>query len=131
MPDDTRVRRPRAGERAPAPACLVFVEGDPAWLGRTVALDGEVVLGRDAGCAVHLDAEDVSRRHARVAPDGDGHVVVDLGSTNGTFVNGEQLRDARRLAPGDRLAVASYVAKYLPPNDPEAILHAELHRRAT
>jgi diguanylate cyclase (GGDEF)-like protein len=106
------------------------VEGDAAWLGRTVPLEGETVLGRDPGASVPLDGEDVSRRHARVSPAGDGHAVVDLGSTNGTLVNGQPVRDARRLSPGDRIAIGSYVAKYLGPNDPEARLHAELHQRA-
>jgi diguanylate cyclase (GGDEF)-like protein len=62
--------------------------------------------------------------------DGDGHVVVDLQSTNGTWVNGERVK-TRRLEPGDRLAIGACVAKYLPANDPEARLAAELHRRAT
>ncbi|HSN91028.1 MAG TPA: GGDEF domain-containing protein [Anaeromyxobacteraceae bacterium] len=131
MPDETRVKPPRPGDARPAPACLVFVEGDPSWLGRTVPLEGEITLGRDAACAVRLDGEDVSRRHARVAPEGDGHAVVDLGSTNGTLVNGEAVASVRRLSPGDRIAIGPYVAKYLGPNDPEATLHAELHRRAT
>jgi len=130
VPDETRVKPPRPGDAETAPACLVFVEGDPSWLGRTVPLEGEITLGRDVACAIRLDGEDVSRRHARVAPDGDGHAVVDLGSTNGTLVNGAAVA-VRRLAPGDRIAIGPYVAKYLGPNDPEARLHAELHRRAT
>jgi diguanylate cyclase (GGDEF)-like protein len=108
----------------------VLLEGEDALAGRAVVLEGEVVLGRDDGCALRLDADDVSRRHARIVPDGDGHAVVDLGSTNGTFVNGERVVAARRLAPGDRLAVGPYLAKYVPANDPEARLAAELHRRA-
>ncbi len=111
--DATRVRppgeegAPRAGE-----ACLVFVEGE-ALLGVRVPLaGGDVVLGRDPGCTVPLPAEDVSRRHARIAPDGDGHAVTDLGSTNGTFVNGAAV-ERRRLAPGDRIRVGGFVAAYV------------------
>jgi diguanylate cyclase (GGDEF)-like protein len=129
VPDETRARKPRAREAEPVPACLVFVEGDPSWLGRTVALEAETTLGRDPACQVRLEGEDVSRRHARISQDGEGHAVVDLGSTNGTLVNGEAVA-ARRLSPGDRIAIGPYVAKYLGPNDPEARLHAELHRRA-
>jgi diguanylate cyclase (GGDEF)-like protein len=131
MPDETRVKPPiAAGEPAPGPACLVFLEGDATWVGRAVALEGEVTLGRDERSAVRLDGDDVSRQHARIGPDGDGHAIVDLASTNGTWVNGERI-ERRRLAPGDRIALGGYVAKYLAANDPEARAAEELHRRAT
>jgi diguanylate cyclase (GGDEF)-like protein len=118
-------RAPTEGE-----ACLVFVEGHATILGQRITLQSEVVLGRDPACAVRLDAEDVSRRHARVAPEGAGHVVGDLGSLNGTWVNGLQV-EVRRLTSGDRIRVGPYVAKYLAAGDAEATYHAELHRRAT
>lgn len=108
--DATRIRPP-GGEPRRGDACLVFVEGGAA-LGLVVALGEEVVLGRDAECTVPLVAEDVSRRHARVAPDGDGHVVADLGSTNGTWVNDEEV-GTRRLCGGDRIRVGSFVATYV------------------
>lgn len=111
-------------------ACLVIVEGHGALLGLRVPLREEIVLGRDPACALRLEAEDVSRRHARVAPEGDGHVVGDLGSLNGTWVNGLQV-ELRRLASGDRIRVGPYVAKYLAADDAEAAYHAELHRQAT
>ncbi|HUL58765.1 MAG TPA: GGDEF domain-containing protein [Anaeromyxobacteraceae bacterium] len=129
---ETRIREQGSGE-APSPgggACLVVVEGDAEWLGRRIPLDAEVVLGRDAGCGVRLESDDVSRRHARVAPAAGGHAVADLGSTNGTFVNGEEVR-ARRLARGDLLRVGPFALEYRPAGDPAARLHAELHLRAT
>ncbi|MGH2631764.1 MAG: FHA domain-containing protein, partial [Tepidiformaceae bacterium] len=51
----------------------------------------EVVIGRDPTCDVHVSHPAVSKRHARIvtAPGGHGRVLEDLGSTNGTFVNGE------------------------------------------
>ncbi len=117
--DATRVRpplddaAPRGGE-----ASLVFVEGE-ALLGVRVSLaaGAEVVLGRDPACTVPLPAEDVSRRHARIAPDGDGHAVTDLGSTNGTWVNGVQV-ETRRLAAGDRIRVGAFVVAYVAVGDP-------------
>jgi two-component system cell cycle response regulator len=119
--DPTRVRAPGAEPRA-ADACLVFVEGEAA-LGRRVPLGAEVVLGRDVSCTVPLVAEDVSRRHARIAPDGDGHVLADLSSTNGTFVNGRRI-ETHRLAAGDRVRVGSFVAAYVAAGD-EAGRHLE------
>ncbi|HET8539717.1 MAG TPA: diguanylate cyclase [Anaeromyxobacter sp.] len=114
--DATRVRSPGEGE-APrrGAACLVFVEG-AALLGVRVPLEAEVVLGRDPGCTVALPSEDVSRRHARIAPEEDGHVVADLGSTNGTWVNGVEV-ERRRLAAGDRIRVGAYVAAYVATGD--------------
>jgi len=130
MTKETVVRIPALRKTDGGEACLVFVEGDGTLLGRRVALESEVVIGRDPTCAIRLDADDVSRRHARVAPEGDGHVVGDLGSLNGTWVNGLEV-ELRRLCPGDRIRVGPYVAKYLPAGDVESGYHAELHRRAT
>jgi diguanylate cyclase (GGDEF)-like protein len=130
MGNDTVIRPPALGSGAGGEACLVFVEGRGTVLGQRIALRSEVVLGRDPTCAVRLDAEDVSRRHARVAPDGTGHVVGDLGSLNGTWVNGLEV-ERRRLASGDRIRVGPYVAKYLAAGEAEAGFHDELLRRAT
>jgi diguanylate cyclase (GGDEF)-like protein len=91
------------------------VEGD-AVLGLTVALDGEVVLGRDPACSVPLPSDEVSRRHARIDVDGGGHVLADLGSTNGTWVNGRAV-ERHKLAAGDRIRVGGFVAAYVAPGD--------------
>ncbi len=98
-------------------------------LGLRVALEGEVVIGRDAGCAVRLQADDVSRRHARVAPDGDGHVVVDLGSTNGTWVNGREV-ETHRLRAGDVVRLGSFAARYVAAGDPDGSQIEDLARVA-
>jgi two-component system cell cycle response regulator len=90
---------------------------------------GEVTLGRDVGCDLVLDAEDVSRRHARVRAAGAGHEVEDLGSTNGTFVGGVQVA-SRALAAGDLIRLGSVVVKYLAGGDLEALYVAELKRLA-
>lgn len=99
MAIETVIRLPALSPAEDAKACLVFVEGHGTVLGQRVALDAEIVIGRDPTCAVRLDGDDVSRRHARVAPEGDGHVVGDLGSLNGTWVNGLEV-ELRRLSPG-------------------------------
>ncbi len=119
MPEETRSRPPGDGPPSGAggDACLVFVEGD-AVLGLRVPLEREVELGRDAACAVRLPSDDVSRRHARIAADAEGHLVVDLGSTNGTWVNGRRV-ELHRLRAGDRLRVGAFVARYVAAGDPE------------
>jgi DNA-binding winged helix-turn-helix (wHTH) protein len=64
---------------------------------------GENVLGRDPGSVVWIDSPRVSRRHAVVRVSKDEAVVEDLGSKNGTFVNGCRLEAPARLRDGDRL----------------------------
>jgi diguanylate cyclase (GGDEF)-like protein len=113
--EDTRIRPPRPTERRSGGCALLFVAGE-GLVGLRVPLDAELVLGRDPGCAVPLPASDVSRQHLRIAPDGDGHVLVDLGSTNGTLVNGAAVA-SRRLAPGDRITIGPYLARYLRAGD--------------
>src|SRR5207248_72932 len=62
--------------------------------GRRVSIEGEpVTIGRQAECDVVLDDTNVSRRHAEVRRQGDGYVLVDLGSTNGSKVNGAQVKE--------------------------------------
>ena len=61
-----------------------------------------LTFGRLPECTVTFDDTNVSREHAEIRPDGDGFVLSDLGSTNGTTVNGEPVT-ARRLDDGDRV----------------------------
>ncbi len=57
----------------------------------------ESILGRDAGIAVPVSRDGVSRHHARILKEGDGYVIEDLRSTNGTFLNGQAVaRDSLR-----------------------------------
>lgn len=58
------------------------------------SFDGSFVVGRDPGCDLVLDEGGASRRHCRFDPGDGGWNLVDLGSANGTFVNGERLTEA-------------------------------------
>ena len=76
----------------------------------TVAIAGEITLGRDDNCtiAIHDDTY-VSTLHLRVY-DYDGQPMIeDLGSTNGTFHNGNRLHGSKLLQPGDRIQVGTTV----------------------
>jgi predicted component of type VI protein secretion system len=65
-----------------------------------------VTIGRGSDNDLPLDADEfASARHARVEPRRDGVWLEDIGSTNGTYLNGVQLTRARRLTPGDVIRV--------------------------
>jgi hypothetical protein len=73
--------------------------------GRTIEIASATVIGRDAGTGIRLDGDEfASAQHARIDPRQDGVWVEDLGSTNGTFLNGERIT-AERLQPGDVVRV--------------------------
>lgn len=65
----------------------------------------EIVLGRSRSCGLPLRSGQASRRHAAVRCGPGGAGVRDLGSTNGTYVNGERVEGERLLAPGDRIEI--------------------------
>ena len=75
--------------------------------GRADLGEGEHLLGRDPGLELRLDADTVSRRHARLEVRAERIVLEDLGSKNGTFVGGERLRELRVLVDGDEFRLGS------------------------
>lgn len=93
--------------------------------GQSFALDRpEIVLGRDLANDIVVTDAEVSRRHARIFLKGDNYVLEDLGSTNGTFVNGQRLTGPYILQPGEYInlgenATIEFVAVEI---DPDATL---------
>jgi DNA-binding NtrC family response regulator/pSer/pThr/pTyr-binding forkhead associated (FHA) protein len=79
---------------------------------RVVAVgDGaDLVFGRHASCEIVVDHDGVSRRHAQLRRDHDNITITDLDSRNGTLVNGAKITGARRLAPGDAIAIGPATA---------------------
>jgi pSer/pThr/pTyr-binding forkhead associated (FHA) protein len=84
---------PPPGLETASPRALLTVEEDG--VRRSIPLDGAVTVGREPGCDVLLSSPTVSRRHALVAPDGEGWIVRDLGSGNGTFLDARRVDEAR------------------------------------
>jgi len=80
-----------------------------------------LVIGRDAGCDVVVPRNEVSRRHAELAPTEDGYVVRDT-SSNGVYVNGERIQGSHRLARADVIRVGGeefrFYADVLNPTPP-------------
>ncbi len=77
-------------------------------VGRIVRLDGgECLFGRRLDCHVHIHDQRVSRRHARIRREGDALQLEDLGSSNGTYVNGRRIHGAARLHHGDEVEIGA------------------------
>src|SRR2546423_736813 len=100
-------------------------------LGKKFDLGEKSVIGRSSECEVSIKEEDLSRQHAEVYVEGDGRVkVVDLGSTNGTFVNKKKIKDAY-LENGDQLRCGNTIFKFLSEGSVDSIYHDELYKQAT
>lgn len=119
--DNSIVRRALPGQ-----AFLVVIAGTR--LGhRTLLSEQCLEIGRGSGCGLVLDVDSVSRQHARVEWTGACHRVMDLGSTNGTYVN--ELRVAEHvLRDGDRLQIGKVLLKYIGGNNIEGAYHEEIQR---
>ena len=96
------------------PAALVVVHSaDHGEQGKRYPLtEDDATLGRDAGNTVVIASDQASRRHARIFTSGGAHVLVDLDSTNGSFLNSTPVKE-QTLRHGDVLRIASTVLKYV------------------
>lgn len=102
-PLPTTGKQPKVKRVRGTVTALVVLE-PRAQRGRAFPLDGEITVGRATTCTIALpDDTYISTLHAHVVRDGGQVYVEDLGSTNGSFLNGERLTTRRRLAQGDRL----------------------------
>jgi pSer/pThr/pTyr-binding forkhead associated (FHA) protein len=76
--------------------------------GRTIEVAAPTVVGRDAASGIRLEHDEfVSARHARIEPRPEGAMVDDLGSTNGTFVNGTKVKRAQLAKAGDVIKIGA------------------------
>jgi pSer/pThr/pTyr-binding forkhead associated (FHA) protein len=95
---------------SPAPGFMptVFLDAQkgPA-TGATYPVTREATIGRGTGADIVVPDESVSRVHASVRVDGQTAVVEDLDSSNGTFVNGNQINSPCRVTPGDVVLVGA------------------------
>jgi len=88
-----------------------------------------VVVGRKAECDLRLDHKSVSKMHCIIVKTDGLLLVRDLGSTNGTRVNGQRVRRAA-LLPNDQLSIASFKFRvYLGPDAPSPPVADEAHER--
>ncbi len=117
---------PRLSEQGQV--CVVLIHPPGSNLGRRYSLDKNFInIGRESANDIVLDKDSVSRRHARIALKNGNRVVIDLGSTNGTYVNDRQVAE-HRLSPGDQIKVGNSILKFLSGQDIETAYHEEIYR---
>ncbi len=108
---------PQAPRRAPTPVptpqhgyALRFISGKYQGGEYPLPANREIVIGRSSELDMVLVEDMVSRRHAKIIVSDDQIVIQDLGSTNGTFVNGEKIKRAK-LSEGDRILIGTSIIK--------------------
>ncbi len=95
-------------------ALLKILHGENS--GQTVALeDDAVVIGRHPACDIRISEETVSRRHARIVAAEGGYVLEDLGSRNGTYVNGQRVTSPQRLCDQDTICIFNTEVEFCDP----------------
>ena len=107
-PPPKRTKRPRGEPRG-----LVVTQGSQT--GQSAALaDGVILIGRGADCQIILDDDYVSTRHARVVSGENGIYVEDLGSTNGSYVNGQRITAPTTITMSDTVRIGKTILKLEP-----------------
>lgn len=132
MRDETKLTR-SAGESEPLESEIFLLQLKGPRIGARIFLaEGETVIGRSESCEVVLDVESISRRHCSLLVVGPEAHLLDLGSTNGTWVNGRRLPSGEpaALEVGDRIELGEVVYKLLRQGDVEAAYLEELRRLA-
>jgi pSer/pThr/pTyr-binding forkhead associated (FHA) protein len=104
-PPPKKTKRPR-GE----PRVLVVTQGSQT--GQSAALaEGVILIGRGADCQIILDDDYVSTRHARVVSGENGIYLEDLGSTNGSYVNGQRITAPTTITMSDTVRIGKTILK--------------------
>jgi diguanylate cyclase (GGDEF)-like protein len=108
---------------------VVIYTKELALLGKRFVLEQNGVrIGRGADNEIVLDGDSVSRRHAHVERKGDAWWISDDGSTNGTYVNDEQITEATQLTNGDQVKLGPSIFKFLSGADVESQYHEEIYK---
>lgn len=110
-------------------ACLVQIYGKN--IGKKYSLDRvQLTIGRGPDNAIMVDMDNVSRTHCKIYGGSGGHYIEDMGSTNGTFVNDEELMERRRLLNGDFIKIGGVIFKFIDGDNIEGLYYEEIYRMA-
>jgi diguanylate cyclase (GGDEF)-like protein len=121
---------PSVGGNKTTTDCLVVIyTKEPTLLGKRFVLEHSPTrVGRGADNHIVLDGDSVSRRHAHFEHRPSAWMIVDDGSTNGTYCNDEQISREVVLKNGDRVKIGPTIFKFLSGADVEAQYHEEIYR---
>lgn len=79
--------------------------------GKTFPMEGDILtIGREASNPIAINDAEVSRKHTQLVFQGGKHIITDLGSTNGTFVNGQRVTGQKILQPGDVVSLGEKIS---------------------
>jgi diguanylate cyclase (GGDEF)-like protein len=108
------------------PAAFLVVGGD---LNGAIfdLIDNEIVVGRSAENQIPLDFQGISRHHMKITQTNESHVLEDLGSRNGTFLNNKRIVEQIELQKGDIVKLGCIALKYIPQGDPERLTYDKLN----
>jgi two-component system cell cycle response regulator len=123
------VQQPSPAESSGNDCVVVIYTKEPGLLGKRFVLDrNQIGIGRGADNVIVLEGDSVSRRHAQIERRSNRWYIVDNGSTNGTYLNEEQIVREAPLNNSDRLKVGPTILKFLSGADAEAKYHEEIYR---
>jgi two-component system, cell cycle response regulator len=127
--DETRVTKISLKELATpveAECCIVQIHGPE--LGKKYALqETEFTIGREEGNHIVVDLDNVSRRHAMIIRKQGRMLVKDLGSTNGTYLNDQEVKQETALRSGDLIKVGGSIFKFLTGDNVELQYHETIY----
>ncbi len=105
--------RPEELAHSDRKAFLTIIRGAEADLGRSLVIEDKITIGRDSDCDLPLHDHGTSWAHARIQSlDSERFRIQDLGSTNGTRVNGHVVGSGRELKNGDRIFISKTVLRF-------------------
>ncbi len=113
------------------PACLILIRGTPQGHRYFITQD-EMIIGRDPAADISIADQSISRKHAKVIQEGSIVKIEDLGSSNGTAINGKKLEPGHvaKLAKEDLVKIGNSIVKYLPAGEIEIIFYGNLNQAA-
>ncbi|MCM8773497.1 MAG: diguanylate cyclase [Candidatus Omnitrophica bacterium] len=110
-------------------ACFIIISGYD--IGKVFFINKPtMIIGREEGVDIWINDQHISRRHAQVVTNGQQITLIDLRSTNGTYVNDLSIEE-HKLSDGDRVKIGDVIMKFIMKDDIDTAFHEELYNLAS